>query len=397
MSVERCRLAALSQATSERTPWDIPLHLLMTSRQGTTAPLGKLSRTFCVPALDGDRSPFGERHLLLPSSLPEQASEVTPRRARRPSAYLPAELAMCKLPLLAAKELDVRESARVAGYHAGDAEHVTPRERGCQSAPPTRQQPLFFVPTPPASASPTKRHRRARRVSACAATTAELSTGLPTAPKECPVKDRTGISAGSSPKVGNSQSADYAGDELKLTPIGPQEPASSKTPRRTHARRGSAFPGTGDAQSIAATSAPKELSMKHSDAISCAKSPNSDHCQSTSAPQDTPTGNSFAVDTPSETYAHQLHMGSTPPPAEPSSIVRWKIGEKIGAGAHGCVYKAQNLVNGHLFVAKESVVDDKEYRDKLWRELEICRDLNHPNIVKCLGHEYCDRHLYIHL
>lgn len=140
--------------------------------------------------------------------------------------------------------------------------------------------------------------------------------------------------------------------------------------------------------------------MTKSDAIPCAKSSKSAHCQSGSSRQDTPTGNSFALDALVGTDAPQLHMGSAstgPPPTEPSSIVRWQRGEKIGAGAHGCVYKAQNLVNGHLFVAKESVVDDKEYRDKLWRELEICRDLNHPNIVKCLGHEYCERHLYIHL
>lgn len=83
--------------------------------------------------------------------------------------------------------------------------------------------------------------------------------------------------------------------------------------------------------------------------------------------------------------------------ARAPSVIRWKKGEKIGAGSHGCVYKAQNQRNGHLFVVKENIVHDQEYRDRLQRELEICKDLDHPHIVKCLGHEYCDRHLYIHL
>lgn len=82
---------------------------------------------------------------------------------------------------------------------------------------------------------------------------------------------------------------------------------------------------------------------------------------------------------------------------KPHPIVRWKKGDKIGAGSHGCVFKAQNSLDGSLFVVKESISNDEEYQDRLRRELEICKDLEHPHIVQCLGHEYCNRHLYVHL
>jgi serine/threonine protein kinase len=76
-------------------------------------------------------------------------------------------------------------------------------------------------------------------------------------------------------------------------------------------------------------------------------------------------------------------------------ITTWKKGDSIGTGSYGCVFKARNASNGALFVVKENIVDDQVYHEKLQQELEICKDLDHKHIVKCLGHEYADRHLYI--
>jgi serine/threonine protein kinase len=75
----------------------------------------------------------------------------------------------------------------------------------------------------------------------------------------------------------------------------------------------------------------------------------------------------------------------------------WRKGEILGVGSHGRVFKAQSKKSGHIFVVKESTVDSNEYCDRLRHELEICHGLDHPNIVRCLGHEYCDHHLYIRL
>jgi len=105
------------------------------------------------------------------------------------------------------------------------------------------------------------------------------------------------------------------------------------------------------------------------------------------------------MDHVSATLAHVAKSSSfSKANAQPtSSIIKWKKGEKIGAGSHGCVYKAQDKLTGHLLVVKESVVKDDKYHDRLQRELDICKNLNHPHIVKCLGHEFYDCHLYIHL
>jgi serine/threonine protein kinase len=90
-------------------------------------------------------------------------------------------------------------------------------------------------------------------------------------------------------------------------------------------------------------------------------------------------------------------MGQGTPLTASQGIVSWRKGEKIGAGSHGCVYKAQNIANGHFFVVKETTVEDSTYLDRLRRELDISKDLCHLNIVRTLGHDYVDQHLYIHL
>jgi len=80
----------------------------------------------------------------------------------------------------------------------------------------------------------------------------------------------------------------------------------------------------------------------------------------------------------------------------------WVKGAPIGSGSHGCVYKALDLDTGSIFAVKTAVVEegneeDRTYRNRLELELEICKDLRHPNIVATLGFEATQSHLYIHL
>jgi mitogen-activated protein kinase kinase kinase 3 len=122
------------------------------------------------------------------------------------------------------------------------------------------------------------------------------------------------------------------------------------------------------------------------------------------SPQDTPADSSVA-NTPADVFVAGLMRitktskgsGSTPSVGASHSVVNWRKGQKIGSGSHGCVYKAQNLANGHLFVVKETTVGNSTYLDRLRRELDISKDLCHPNIVRTLGHDYVEQHLYIHL
>eukprot|EP00931_Biecheleriopsis_adriatica_P008401 TRINITY_DN109596_c0_g1_i1.p1 TRINITY_DN109596_c0_g1~~TRINITY_DN109596_c0_g1_i1.p1 ORF type:complete len:496 (-),score=76.74 TRINITY_DN109596_c0_g1_i1:62-1549(-) len=88
------------------------------------------------------------------------------------------------------------------------------------------------------------------------------------------------------------------------------------------------------------------------------------------------------------------------PAASQSFPLTWIKGAPIGSGSHGCVYKALDTNSGRLFAVKQSIVDecseeDRKYRERLEEELEICKDLRHPNIVATMGFEYEKQHLYI--
>lgn len=99
------------------------------------------------------------------------------------------------------------------------------------------------------------------------------------------------------------------------------------------------------------------------------------------------------------TSPHSLHIReevlppmSSPSEDKPTKIARWKRGAHVGAGAQGLVFKAQDCDTGRLFVVKEKRMQYLGHtlsaKDVLVRELEICKDLDHPNIVQYLGHDF---------
>jgi serine/threonine protein kinase len=76
----------------------------------------------------------------------------------------------------------------------------------------------------------------------------------------------------------------------------------------------------------------------------------------------------------------------------------WRRGNRIGSGSHGSVFKAQDTGTGQIFAVKMAEVDlNDENAEKLEAELQICKDLSHPHIVRYLGHEYLDSKLCIKL
>lgn len=78
----------------------------------------------------------------------------------------------------------------------------------------------------------------------------------------------------------------------------------------------------------------------------------------------------------------------------------WKRGDEIGCGSYGSVHLARRKEDGQIFAVKIARVrgeEERQHADQLQRELEICRDLSHRHIVRCLGHDYADRRLYIYL
>mmetsp|Transcript_44523 Transcript_44523/g.142759 ORF Transcript_44523/g.142759 Transcript_44523/m.142759 type:complete len:770 (+) Transcript_44523:107-2416(+) len=80
----------------------------------------------------------------------------------------------------------------------------------------------------------------------------------------------------------------------------------------------------------------------------------------------------------------------------------WVRGELVGRGSLGCVWKALNRENGQLMAVKEVILDtrdkdDAKFRYALQNEVDLYKDLEHPNIVSYLGNDYVKGRLFIYL
>lgn len=72
--------------------------------------------------------------------------------------------------------------------------------------------------------------------------------------------------------------------------------------------------------------------------------------------------------------------------------ISWKKGELLGTGAFGCVYQALNLDTGQLMAVKQVLLrNDEGSRQRqsaqvaeLEKEVELLKQLDHPNIVRYL-------------
>merc|ERR1719195_557895 len=83
------------------------------------------------------------------------------------------------------------------------------------------------------------------------------------------------------------------------------------------------------------------------------------------------------------------------------SCFTWTRGELIGRGSLGSVWKVFNRKTGQLMAAKEVMLDHKneseKFRAALQNEIDLCTNLQHPNIVTYLGNDFVNGRLYIYL
>jgi hypothetical protein len=102
---------------------------------------------------------------------------------------------------------------------------------------------------------------------------------------------------------------------------------------------------------------------------------------------------------------------SPPPSIVPSNkaggaaAIKWQLGEKIGSGAFGQVYKVLNAETGELFAMKQVKITqetnnngNRQIRkaiESLMQEIELMQGLTHSNIVRYLGSEKRDDTLNI--
>jgi hypothetical protein len=84
------------------------------------------------------------------------------------------------------------------------------------------------------------------------------------------------------------------------------------------------------------------------------------------------------------------------------SCISWVPGEEVGQGTLGTVFKALDQRSGQIFAVKEVRIDphlteEQRFKNELQNEIEMLRDLKHPNIVSYLGHDEINSRLYIYL
>lgn len=81
------------------------------------------------------------------------------------------------------------------------------------------------------------------------------------------------------------------------------------------------------------------------------------------------------------------------------SIIRWKKAEMLGQGAFGVVYLGLNIDNGELMAVKQMATEEVSKRElsSLDNEINLLRNLRHPNIVRYIGTELTSSALSIFL
>jgi len=67
----------------------------------------------------------------------------------------------------------------------------------------------------------------------------------------------------------------------------------------------------------------------------------------------------------------------------------FRLGETIGLGSYGRVFTARHSASGQIVAVKEMVINQSDSEaGRLAREISICEQLDHPRIVRYLGHEF---------
>ncbi len=79
--------------------------------------------------------------------------------------------------------------------------------------------------------------------------------------------------------------------------------------------------------------------------------------------------------------------------------IRWKRGEMLGQGAFGVVYLGLNIDTGELMAVKQMATEEvsKKELSSLENEINLLRNLRHPNIVRYIGTELTSTALSIFL
>jgi len=87
------------------------------------------------------------------------------------------------------------------------------------------------------------------------------------------------------------------------------------------------------------------------------------------------------------------------PQLQQQGVESWRRGSAIGRGAYGTVYRALDLSSGQVFAVKEIRCEacSSKALKQLQAEIDICRGLAHPNIIRYIGHEVVDDNNHVNI
>ncbi|KAI8580434.1 hypothetical protein K450DRAFT_237000 [Umbelopsis ramanniana AG] len=78
-------------------------------------------------------------------------------------------------------------------------------------------------------------------------------------------------------------------------------------------------------------------------------------------------------------------------------IAQYQLGNCIGKGQYGSVYKALNLGTGQMMAVKRITLESANTKeiDEIMKEVELLKSLSHPNVVQYEGFSFSESHLNI--
>ena len=82
-----------------------------------------------------------------------------------------------------------------------------------------------------------------------------------------------------------------------------------------------------------------------------------------------------------------------------STINMYQLGELIGKGAYSSVYVGMNVDSGQVIAVKQIPLSNitSSQIDPIMMEIDLLKQLNHPNIVQYVGFEKSAQHLSIYM